>query len=57
MAGHPIFAALYDRMLARAERRGLGVEAPDRAAAEIARVLRPEGRLPAVQGHGVLSDG
>lgn len=24
MAGHPIFAALYDRMLARAERRGLG---------------------------------
>lgn len=57
MAGHPIFAALYDRMLARAERRGLGVEAPDRAAAEIARVPRPEGRLPAVQGHGVLSEG
>jgi ubiquinone/menaquinone biosynthesis C-methylase UbiE len=24
MAGHPIFAALYDRMLARAERGGLG---------------------------------
>jgi hypothetical protein len=24
MAGHPIFAALDDRMLARAERRGLG---------------------------------
>jgi hypothetical protein len=55
MAGHPIFAALYDRMLASAERAGLAerraavvstlvlcsVADPDRAASEIARVLSP----------------
>ena len=55
MAGHPIFAAPYDHMLASAERAGLAerraavvstlvlcsVADPDRAASEIARALSP----------------